>query len=248
MYLPTPWSCEGFFHNVPNEIMSLIVSHLAFANLFNLSVMSRQIRSTCQYVAEQMLKRFLSHFFPSWIEEFVDDMLQTECVIFRELVMWLYLAPPSETEPPTEFNMAVWLSEYQVLHSRLTTMSSFVQFTATNLLGHFSDSADSCIEFVFNVSFAEDIELLTDNQTFALPRSVLVFITNTPNMFDVVTSSTTTAELMMLTGAHLIVLAPDIPCMISTNPYMTIRNPILTGWDCQTTIPESINIVSMFRI
>ena len=181
-YHPTPWSCEGFFHTIPNEIVCLILNHLAFANLFNLSVTSRRIQSTCQYVADRRIKHFLTHFFPSRVDDFVDDMLQTEAVIFGELVTWLYLAPPVETDPPTEFNMAVRLSEYQVLHSRLITMSSFVRFAARNLQGQFSDSADSRVEFVFNVSMVETIERLTDIQTFALPRSVFMFIADAPDV------------------------------------------------------------------
>ena len=47
---------------------------------------------------------------------------------------------------------------------------------------------------------------------------------------------------MMLTGAHLMVLAPNAPLMTSTDPYTTIRNPILNGWGGQTNVPESINI------
>ena len=154
-YYPAPWSCEGFFHNIPNEVVYLIVCHLPFVDLFNLSITSRRIRATCQYVAECTIKRFLNRFFPSRIDELFDDMLQTETVIFGEMVTWLYLAPPMETEPPTEFNMAVRVSEYQVLHSRLTSMPSFVRFTARNLYGQFSDTADSCIEFVFNVSMVK---------------------------------------------------------------------------------------------
>ena len=241
-YNPAPWSCEGFFHNIPNEIVHLVVCHLPFIDLFNLSVTSRRIRATCQFVAERKIKRLLNGFFPSRIDELIADMLQTETVIFGELVTWLYLAPPLETEPPTEFNMAVRLSEYHVLHSRLTSMSSFVRFAARNLLGHYSDSADSCVEFVFNVSKRKDMQLLTGNQMFALPRSVFVFIADAPDVFEVVTSSPSTAELMMLTGAHLMVLAPDVAHMISTNPYTTIQNPILTGWGGQQNMPETMNI------
>ena len=214
-------------------------------DLFNLSVTCRRIRATCQNVAGRTIKRFLKRFFPSRIDEFVDDMLQTEAVIFGELVTWLYLAPPLETEPPTEFNMAVRLSEYQVLHERLTSMSSFVRFAARNLLGQYSDAADSCVEFVFNVSNSKHMQLLTGTQTFALPRSVFVFIADAPDVFEVVTSSTATAELMMLSGAHLMVLAPDIPLMISTNPYTTIQNPILTGWGGQSNIPENVIIAGI---
>ena len=105
-------------------MVCLIVNHLAFADLFNLSVTCRRIRSTCQYIAERRIKRFLTHFFPSRVDDFLDDMLQTEAVIFGELVTWFYLAPPLAIDAPTEFNMAVRVSEYQVLHSCLTTMSS----------------------------------------------------------------------------------------------------------------------------
>ena len=83
-------------------------------------------------------------------------MLQTETIIFGEVVTWLYLAPAFETDPPTEFNIAVRLSEYHVLHSRLTSMSSFVRSAARNLRGQYSDTADSCVEFIFNVSMVND--------------------------------------------------------------------------------------------
>lgn len=72
-----------------------------------------------------------------------------------------------------------------------------------------------------------------------------MFLADAPDVFEVVTSSTTTAELMMLTGAHLMVLAPEVTRMISTNPYTTIHNPILTGWGGQTGTPQSINIASI---
>lgn len=147
-----PWSYEGAFHRVPNEIICIILHNLALADIFNFALCARRLRGACQYVTAWRIYRHLQSFFGTSVIDLMETFATSASMIFGSIPAALYLQVPPLPLLESDCNIATPVSFYNLVRERLITMPTFVRFDYQRVPDCFSNCVDSCVAFFFNVS------------------------------------------------------------------------------------------------